>query len=317
MINKKQCLTIVLIIISIIIFGIFISILYSYSNLISREYNIYSKDVKDSALAENDGERSEDSICLVALSDLHGRMIGKDYDKLVRKVKKQNPDLIVLLGDMIDQVQESDCDSLLILTRKLCQLAPVYWVEGNHEPGLPEANARLTDKQFFLYGRMKKDMADAGAVLLSQNYQTISIRDRSINLCGISTHYYWGDEEAAIMSDFKQLPGIKVLLCHYPESIIWYKAFEGGGLDLALCGHTHGGLMRVPFNGGLYAPEQGWRPYYDLGAYPIYQDNRLGDPEGKIHSEYLGTMIISSGLSGEHGLPRVNNPTEITVVNIY
>ena len=59
------------------------------------------------------------------------------------------------------------------------------------------------------------------------------------------------------MGELRKMDGINVLACHYPESVIWYDAFDGGGLDVALCGHTHGGLIRVLFLGGVSAPEQG------------------------------------------------------------
>ena len=101
--------------------------------------------------------------------------------------------------------------------------------------------------------------------------------------------------------------------CHYPESVIWYDAFDGGGLDVALCGYTHGGLIRVPFLGGMTAPEQGRWPKYDLRAFPVYTDTTLRQYGGGEGTEYLGTMILSGGLAGEHGVPRVNNPMEVAV----
>ena len=112
------------------------------------------------------------------------------------------------------------------------------------------------------------------------------------------------------------MDGINILLCHYPESVLWYDAFEGGGLDAALCGHTHGGLIRLPFVGGVFSPEQGWWPRYDQGAYPVYTDTDKRNYGGGEGSQYLGTMIISGGLAGEHGVPRINNPKEISVVEI-
>ncbi len=306
----KKYRHILIFVIFTILAGILYSIIYSQIHLIIRNYDINSKDYSEDS-------KRDSPICLVALSDLHGRMIGKDQSSLVSKIKEQNPDLIVFLGDMIDKVEEPDCNALIVLTKKLCRIAPVYWVEGNHEPGLDIASTEFPKDQLLLYDRMKDDMAAAGAVLLSKNYKTISIEGRKVNLCGIRTHYYWGEKEAVILNNFKKLPGIHILLCHYPESVIWYKPFEGGGLDLALCGHTHGGLIRVPFKGGLYAPEWGWWPMYDLGAFPIYDDTGWHEYGGKDDTEPMGTMIISSGLDGEHGVPRVNNPAEITVVHIY
>ena len=118
------------------------------------------------------------------------------------------------------------------------------------------------------------------------------------------------------MRELRKMDGINVLACHYPESVIWYDAFGGGGLDVALCGHTHGGLIRVPFLGGMSAPEQGRWPKYDLGAFPVYTDTTWNEYGGGEGAKYLGTMIISGGLAGEHGVPRVNNPMEVSVVEV-
>ena len=74
------------------------------------------------------------------------------------------------------------------------------------------------------------------------------------------------------MRELRKMDGINVLACYYPESVIWFGAFDGGGLDVALCGHTHGGLIRVPFLGGMFVPEQSRWPKYDLGAFPVYTD---------------------------------------------
>ena len=110
------------------------------------------------------------------------------------------------------------------------------------------------------------------------------------------------------MRELRKMDGINVLACYYPESVIWFGAFDGGeldvalcghthggldvalcghthggldvalcghthgGLDVALCGYTHGGLVRVPFLGGMSAPEQSRWPKYDLGAFPVYTD---------------------------------------------
>ena len=137
-----------------------------------------------------------------------------------------------------------------------------------------------------------------------------------MNLCGIKTHYYWGEKEYSLTKDLKKMDGVNVLICHYPESVIWYDVFDGGGIDLAICGHTHGGLVRVPFLGGYYAPEQSRWPKYDLGEYPVYTDTTWSNYGGNDGAGYLGTMKISGGLAGEHGIPRLNNPMEISIVEI-
>ena len=97
-----------------------------------------------------------------------------------------------------------------------------------------------------------------GAVQLKDEIVSFTVKSgASVNLCGITRHYCWGDFEQVLVGELRKMDGINVLACHYPESVIWYDAFDGGGLDVALCGHTHGGLIRVLFLGGGSAPEQG------------------------------------------------------------
>ena len=253
---------------------------------------------------------SPGKVRIAAISDLHGSMLGNDQERVVSRVQKADPDIIVYLGDMVERTRaEESAESLEVLTRRLIQIAPVYYVEGNHEGDLKEDDPEV-------YAKLNASLAGAGAVKLENDTSRFVLGSSVINLCGITTHYNWGEKEYALTADLRERDGINILLCHYPESVIWFRAFEGGGLDLALCGHTHGGLIRVPFKGGLYAPEWGWWPMYDLGKYPIYSDTLWRYYGGGGGAEYWGTMIISGGLAGEHGVPRVNNPMEISVVDI-
>ena len=78
----------------------------------------------------------------------------------------------------------------------------------------------------------------------------------------------------------------------------------------------HSGLIRVTFLGGMTAPKQNRWPKYDLGAFPVCTDTMWNEYGGGEGAEYLGTMIISGGLAGEHGVPGVNNPMEVSVVEV-
>lgn len=265
-----------------------------------------------------EGDQSSDvsdhtavNVKIVALADLHGEMVGENQERIVRKVKEVNPDFIVYLGDMVEKNRaEESVDPLVVLTEKLVQIAPVFYVDGNHEQDVKKNDPDL-------YARLNEALAELGAVQLADEIISFTAEGGdSVNLCGITRHYHWRDSEQALMGKLKKMDGVNVLACHYPESVIWYNAFDGGGLDVALCGHTHGGLIRVPFIGGMYAPEQSGWPMYDLGAYLVYSDTTWKNYGGGEGAEYLGTMIISGGLAGEHGVPRVNNPMEVSVVEV-
>ena len=243
---------------------------------------------------------------IAALTDLHGRMIGENQGKIVGRVREIRPDLIVCLGDMVDRSRaEESRTAYIALAKQLAAIAPVYYVDGNHELDIRDSDPEI-------YARLNAELEEAGAVHLENEI----VRFGTVNLCGITTHYYWGEAEYTLVDHLRHMDGINILLCHYPESVLWYDAFERGGLDAALCGHTHGGLIRLPFVGGVFSPEQGWWPRYDQGAYPVYTDTDKRNYGGGEGSQYLGTMIISAGLAGEHGVPRINNPKEISVVEI-
>ena len=254
---------------------------------------------------------SSEKVKIVGLADLHGETVGENQEQIVQKVRDANPDLILYLGDMIEKSRaDESVDPLVVLTKQLVQIAPVYYVDGNHEQDVKRNDPSV-------YARLSKALTDLGAVQLKDEIVSFAAKSgASVNLCGITRHYYWGEEEQALMRELKKMDGVNVLACHYPESVIWYDAFDGGGLDVALCGHTHGGLIRVPFLGGMSAPEQSRWPKYDLGAFPVYMDTTWNEYGGGEGAEYLGTMIISGGLAGEHGVPRVNNPMEVSVVEV-
>ena len=254
---------------------------------------------------------SSGGVKIVGLADLHGEMVGEKQERIVQEVREADPDFIVYLGDMVEKSRaEESVESLVVLTEQLVQIAPVYYVDGNHELDVRKQNPDV-------YQHLNEELADLGAVQLKDEIVSFTVDSgTTVNLCGITRHYFWEDFEQELVGKLRKMDGVNVLACHYPESVIWYDAFDGGGLDVALCEHTHGGLIRVPFLGGMVAPEQSRWPKYDLGAFPVYTDTTWREYGGGEGAEYLGTMIISGGLAGEHGVPRVNNPMEVSVVEV-
>lgn len=267
----------------------------------------YMIDVRTYSVSSHDPGK----VKIVCLADLHGKTYGKEQGRIVKKVQAQEPDLIVYLGDMVERTEPAkSVEALVLLTEHLTKIAPVYYVDGNHELDVRKDALEI-------YEKMNRALVEAGAVQINDEINRIVLDNETIiNLCGITTHYNWEEKDYLLMENLRKQDGIRILLCHYPESVLWYNAFEGGKLDVALCGHTHGGLIRVPFKGGVYAPEWGRWPMYDLGEYPVYSDTKWRDYGGKEGSEYWGTMIVSGGLAGEHGVPRINNPMEISVVKV-
>lgn len=239
-------------------------------------------------------------IRLILLSDLHDKSFGRKNSRLIAKVQEQSPDAIFLDGDMIDRSADSaDVQKLLRLIERLCEIAPVYFAPGNHE-----LEYMQTDHTLLTH------IAEVGAVVVNDSYVDVTIADQPLRIGGTMGHaFYFGrsEEEFSASPEYQFLKSFedtdvpKICLAHMPDTFIFNGAYDLWDVDLVLSGHTHGGLIRLPFIGGLYAPMQGWFPEYDRGHY------RLGE-----HMQ----MVVTSGLAGYGMLPRINNPPEIVVIDL-
>jgi predicted MPP superfamily phosphohydrolase len=234
----------------------------------------------------------ESVIRIVLVSDLHSTIHGKDQTTLINMIIEQNPDLIVLTGDIYDDLAPMTGTRLLL--SGISGIAPIYYVTGNHE------------YMSFNIQEFRDELISYGVTILSDEYVEIEIKNNVIILAGIEDpdrvlyeepDY---DQDKVMEYRFRELDGItayKILLAHRPERIAFYKGFS---FDLVLSGHTHGGQVRLPLINGLYAPHQGLFPKYGGG---MYQHDKL------VH-------IISRGLSINPLLPRIFNPPELVVIII-
>lgn len=237
---------------------------------------------------------------LVLLSDLHGKSFGRENSRLIAKIQEQSPDAIFLDGDMIDRSADSaDVQELLRLIERLHEIAPVYFAPGNHELEYMRTDASLLAQ-----------VTEAGAVVVNDSYVDVTIAGQPLRIGGTMGHaFYFGRSEEEFSSSpeyqflkaFEDTDVPKICLAHMPDTFIFNGAYNLWNVDLVLSGHTHGGLIRLPFIGGLYAPMQGWFPEYDRGYF------RLGE-----HMQ----MVITSGLAGHGVIPRINNPPEIVVIDL-
>lgn len=234
---------------------------------------------------------------IVCLSDLHSKEYGKDNERLLAKVAEQEPDAIFVQGDMINaDATEEEVTDFLKLMKALGEIARVYFSPGNQEMDyILDTDARLMDK-----------ISETGAVALLDEYVETEIAGNTVRVGGSLGHYYrWTKEQWATALDYVMEGEIgstdvpALVLLHMPESLFkdaptWWTG------DLYICGHTHGGVIRVPGIGGLYAPTQAFWPEYDKGAFNAYGLD----------------FIINAGLSGYKGVPRIFNMPEICVLNI-
>ncbi len=239
-----------------------------------------------------------DRIRIVLISDLHGKKFDENNSRLIEKISEINPDVICLAGDFIDENNtEEDNIEFIGLLEKLNSISPTYYSYGNHDLNYINMNG----------DNISKLIEETGCVILEEEYVDLEINYKKIRLGGMFDYafnqQYVPDEEwqncttYKFLADFTETDRIKILLCHRPDSFIYGNAALWD-IDYVLSGHTHGGLWRLPFIGGVIAPEQGFLPKYDKGEYDI----------GNIK------LIISSGFDGYNNIPRLFNCPEITVV---
>ena len=230
---------------------------------------------------------------IAQVSDLHNAELGNGNENLLAMLSQSNPDMIVLTGDLIDS-RHTDIEIALDFAGKAVQIAPVYYVTGNHE-------ARVSE-----YEQLKTGLTDLGVTVLENQKVQITKDGESITLMGIQdpsfrTDYLFGDAESvsrqAITSLQNASDGYTVLLSHRPEL---FDLYVDAGIDLVFSGHAHGGQFRLPFVGGLVAPNQGFFPKYDAGQF--IEENT--------------TMIVSRGVGNSIIPLRINNPPELVVVEL-
>lgn len=238
---------------------------------------------------------------LVVVADLHGKEYGADNARLYEKVRSQSPDAIVLLGDLFpSHPTVDDADYVVHITQEMQDIAQVYFAMGNHEKSFTGA-----------YGpAWIHDVAATGAIVLDETWDDFDIAGNTIRLGGTMGHGYLfgrtgdqfrGSPEYGVLTALEDCPHAAILLSHMPNTVSLSDGKERWHIPLVLSGHTHGGVIRVPFVGGLYAPMQGWWPPYDYGDMMLNDEMR---------------MIITSGLSGHDKVPRIFNLPEIAVIDL-
>ena len=230
-----------------------------------------------------------DGFVIAQVSDLHNKRFGKNQKRLIEKLKSINPDIIVITGDIIDR-RTYNLDIALDFVREANDIAPMYYVSGNHEAASGK------------YLEIRNGLMQLGVSVMDNEILDIEKNDSIIKLIGIKDPIFLRSDNLGENADFmeatKTFDEFKILLSHRPELLDWYAVYN---IDLVFTGHAHGGQINIPFIGPLFAPQQGFFPEYVSGSYVF--DNT--------------TMIVSRGL-GNSLLPlRINNKPEIVVVTLH
>lgn len=247
-------------------------------------------------------EKITDSINFVVMADLHSYIFAEDNNKIIENVKGINPDIIFMVGDMLNRDTE-DTNVIIPLIEQLREIAPVYYALGNHELDWQKSHEEDLCIQ----------LENAGAVVLDKIWCDIELNGQQIRIGGLYDYAFGFDnidlsdssnEKVQIynfLTEFQNTDALKIMLSHRPDSFIFNDASKLWDIDLVISGHLHGGQVVLPILGGVYGGDQGWFPEYVHGMYE--KDNM--------------NILITSGLStNKKMVPRWNNPPEIMVLEL-
>lgn len=207
---------------------------------------------------------------LVQVADLHSKQFGKGNCRLLEKIRKETPDIILFTGDTFDDSGKKREEMLAFLS-DCGAIAPVVFIGGNHE-------RRLKDR-----GDLWEQLREQEKLTLLENsITTFQICGQTVSFLGLDEDqgsyqayyarakgsYNYG-EYGLLFHALEQKEGIRLVLSHYPENfaLIGEKSYRQYDFDVMFAGHAHGGQFRFPIIGGLYAPGQGLFPKYTAGIH--------------------------------------------------
>ncbi len=246
-----------------------------------------------------------DGYKIVLLSDLHSSEFGKGNKAILKKVRRIDPDMIVMTGDMVNST-DRDFSIFLDLAKSLAASYDVYFIAGNHEQSLSPA-----DRSYIYYelGRMRVQVLDNEKVSVARGEERLDLYGLWINMRYYSSRnneyvkenaetYYLSTDRIEKLLGKNDGQEFSLLLTHNP---LYAESYIKWGADLTLCGHVHGGMIRLPFVGGIYSPERTFFPEYDGGLYPFGEQN----------------LVVSRGIgNGNFGFRFLNCP-EIVTIELY
>ena len=280
--NHQKKNAIILVAVSIAFVAIVIWIAWGNSALMVNEIKITNDKIP----------QSFEGFRIAQVSDLHNAELGKDNNKLIEKLNECEPDIIVLTGDLIDS-NHTNLEVALSFAQQAVKIAPCYFVTGNHEAWVGSQ-----------YEELKTSLENAGVTVLQDEAIELNYGDECIQLIGLNDpdfserdSFLSGSILETKLSQVNISNGFTILLSHRPEH---FNVYQNKNIDLVLSGHAHGGQFRLPFLGGVIAPNQGLFPKYDAG---IYTENGT-------------TMIVSRGIGNSIIPVRINNRPEIIIIEL-
>lgn len=227
-----------------------------------------------------------DGLRIVELADLHGRVFGRGSRRLLAAARRAEPDLICIDGDLFDE--HTDLAMLPPLLRGLCAIAPVYYVTGNHEWRVPGLRGILAQ------------MRACGVTVLQDDWRVLRRGEDALIVAGTDDPCGPAERKtpAELIADIRAEAGeaaFLLLLTHRNDQLPQWSAL---GVQAVLAGHCHGGVVRLPFVGGLFGTDRRLFPAWDAGLY------RQGET----------ALYVSRGLGYTNVHFRLFNRPEVAVI---
>lgn len=232
------------------------------------------------------------------ISDVHSKIFGKDNSGVIDRVIKENPDVVIMSGDIIDK-REEDIEKFVSMYKKIYERYPTYYSIGNHE-------RKLGWKKYKKYLKM---LQMCGVHVIINGSEKLIKNDKHIIINALKFRenmqpkVLTKEKEEEFISYMKNklknldTKDFNILIAHDPENFKMYKQL---GVDLVFSGHVHGGLIRFG-KICLLSPRRTFFPKYSYGK----------------NTEENTTIITSAGM-GKATLPiRLFNRPEIVIVTLY
>ena len=235
----------------------------------------------------------------VMLSDLHNNQFGKNNEALIKAIKQVQPEFILVAGDMLVSNEHQNYEVAYNLLADLVKSYPIYYAYGNHEQRLQKRES------FSLY---EKQLKDLGVIILDNETTKVERNGSHMDITGVSIDLNYFKKfprpvmEVQYLKDtIGEKKAFTILIAHNPD---YFDQYAQWGADLVLSGHIHGGMVRLPFLGGVVSPQFRLFPKYDSGYFK------------EVTEQNVSQMIISRGL-GIHTIKiRVFNRPELVVINL-
>lgn len=250
---------------------------------------------------EMESDKVNGEIKLVVISDLHSFSYGKGNERLVRAVKEEKPDLILIPGDLIVTAMTAKYEISAEFVERIAEAAPVVFSNGNHESRAEPEESDYSK----VYKQYRRRLERAGVLFLNNAHHMFTIHGEQVRVSGLEvplSSYKKGKkpylDETFITAQLGQASGhLQILLAHHPA---FARQYADWGADITVCGHNHGGLVGIPGIGSVVSPQFMLFPKYDAGEFTF--GNRK--------------VYISRGLGSHTFHIRICNRAELVAVTV-